>query len=169
MATRSLVRTIEKLEALAAQMRGTTRQVFERALHDIRYSYGVSQFESLITAVCAERTGRPLNENELAARQEFWSVVKRECQWGQIALPETCPPEILLAAAQVTVFASYWNFQVARSGYDAAERGQEPTEEQLTALRELDALNARLAELAGFDSVEEFNLCTERAYAKGAR
>jgi hypothetical protein len=59
------------------------------------------------------------------------------------------------------VLATYWNFELAISGYRAEQQGEEPSDGEMEAMRGLSELNAHLAELAGFDCVNEFNLFVE--------
>jgi hypothetical protein len=159
---RTLVLRIEKLERQAAQMRATGVQAFKNALGSFHTCCGASKFELLISALGAERTGRPLTEPEAAAKQEYWSYVKSEWLWPEVPMPATYPTEILLATAPTVVFAARWNLQRACSGYQAVEQGREPSEDELEAMQELHALNARVAELGGFDSVQEFNQFVEQ-------
>src|SRR3954452_21125414 len=59
---RSLVKTMEKLERSVAEMQATTAKPYIRALKKFHLGSEKSQFELLISAIGAERTGRLMTE-----------------------------------------------------------------------------------------------------------
>ena len=152
-----LVRKIEKLERRAEQKCLSAEKHFATAVRVFEQSCSNSSFESLISAFGAERKGRRLTEAEAAAMQEYWSYVRRECQWAQVPLPTRCPPEIGLRYALLIAFAACGDWDFGSRGHDASGEGREPSKDEREAMERLDAVNARVAELAGFDSLVEFN------------
>ena len=169
MSIRSLVRRVEKLESLSGQTRARTNEAFEHAMSSYKGCYGASQFESVISAFGAERTGRPLTEAEAAAKKEYLSEVKCRCQWAHVPMPATCPLEIVIPQALMTAwaFCGYWD--LGSRGYQAVEAGREPSPDELDAMHWLEAANERVAHLAGFDSALELNDFVYQATAGGIK
>ena len=146
-----------RIAALEKSQSGA-RDEFRAAAHDALSWMGAREVELLISACGAERGGRPLTDEELAARDVYVATARRET--FSEAGPSADHWLAALDLEQVIRIAlaksmDLEDLELARSGLLSSAQGRTPSEQEASALRACTLERARLWVLAGFSASAE--------------
>jgi hypothetical protein len=152
-AMHTLSRRIEELEKAALAIRRDREFLEEQAMWDLT----PDELELLISAIGAEKQGRPFNAAESAARQAYTRAVEAECRWSPLSSNGLFKATFDLRKGIPMMLAQTFSEEendLAVCCERAQEEGRTPTEAELASFERSESLVQRLLQLAGCSPAE---------------
>ena len=157
---KSFIKRIDALERRTAVIRRVHQRISELALGGLSEEH----LESLISAYGADRQGRVLTEQEVAARAAYGAAFEREYQPTHLRAARrfaTIPDIHVVYNAMMIATSRRFSgeqLELVVAASQAQERGRQPTERESSTLQACNECLAHLFGLAGFASRAEFEL-----------